>query len=127
MHCINGNIDQLASAAGKFVSKYLERDESKMVALLASIEDTVPQMQADTPRAALFQLLVAASDLGELAGTANWDQDDLTQRIERIEACVISAINVFEREHGIDRDKIGGAYFARRDYVPQAWQKQAAG
>lgn len=120
-------IDQTAARANTIVSKLLNTAcEAKMVAWLEPLEDAAAKQQAKTARAALFQLLVAAADLGELAGTADWDQEALTQRIERIEACVISALNVFERECNLDRNELGGAYFARRDYVPQAWQRPAA-
>lgn len=120
-------IDQTATRAGTIVSKLLGTGcEAKMVAWLEPLEDDAARQQAKTARAALFQLLVAAADLGELAGTTDWEPEALAERIERIEACVISALNVFERECNLDRNELGGAYFARRNYIPQAWQKSAA-
>lgn len=121
-----GHVDHLATMAGHIVSQLLQGHEARMVTLLEPIESGAAQLQADTPRAALFQLLLAAADLGELTGTV-WDQDALTHRHKRIEALVISALNVFERHCKLDRSALGGDYFARRDYVPQAWQRPAAG
>lgn len=133
-------LEQLALVAGQIVSRGLSnqdpprncktdwqeacRREAEMVALLDPIEEAAGSQQATTPPAALFQLLVAAADLGELWGTSNWDEDALHQRVERMEACVHSALNFFEQHCGLDRNELGGAYFARREYVPQAWQRR---
>jgi hypothetical protein len=108
------NLDRLATLAADLVSRFRDNDEATMVRLLEPIEEQAAQLQAGTPREALFQLLLAAADIAELGQTQGWEQHDLTQRCERIETCVISALHVFERLSGIDRDELGGAYFASR-------------
>ena len=124
-------LDQLAIAAGEIVSRLNPSDTAKslaeslanekmMVELLSPIEDEGSKHQATTRRGALFQLLLAAADLGELGGTANWDEDSLRDRHLRIEACVVSALNFLEGEFTLDRDDLGGAYFCRHGYKPQA-------
>lgn len=95
------------------------------VSLLTPIEDEAPKRQASTMRGALFQLALAASDVAELIGTDGWTADALRARLQRIEGCLHSAINVFERECGLDRDVIGGAYYAPRSYVPEIWRDDA--
>lgn len=120
-------LEKHAALAGSIVSKHMADriDNAAMVALLAPIEEAAPRLRAESPRGALFQLLLAAADLGELAQTADWDQSALTARLERIEACVVSALSIVEQVWEIDRDELGGAYFAPRDYVPGAWQRPA--
>ncbi len=135
-------LEQLALIAGQLVTRGLaepdprrncktpphadaQQREAEMIQLLDPIEHAAGTSQATTDRAALFQLLVAVADLGELCGTADWDEEALRQRHARIEACVTSALNFFEQRCGLDRDELGGAYFAHRGYVPQAWQQPA--
>lgn len=124
MNCL----EKHAALAGGIISKRAtgRLDDAAMISLLAPIEQAAPRLRAESPRGALFQLLLAAGDLGELAQTENRDQAALTARLERIEACVISALSVVEQICEIDRDELGGAYFAPRDYVPEAWRKSAA-
>jgi hypothetical protein len=69
---------------------------------------------------------LAAADLGDLIGSANWGEEELRERHRRIEACVVSALNFSEGEFALDRNDIGGAHFCRRGYKPQAWQDRTA-
>lgn len=115
-------LDQLAMMAGQIVDTYLDGDEEVMVSLLHPIEQHAPQHQAATPREALFQLLLAAADAGNLVDS-DMDDKSLREKHRRIEGCIISAINVFEQACGLDREQLGGQYFANRRYVPQLWQR----
>jgi hypothetical protein len=139
-------LDRLALAAGAIVrdfeasQKTLPRAHIKIVAdetasgldaemlqvtLLAPIEDEAPKRQAVTARGALFQALLAAGDIGELVGTEYQDQDALRERHKRIEGCIHSIIKFIEQAHGLDRDAVGGAYYAYRSYVPEIWRDGA--
>jgi len=138
-------VERLAMAAGAIVREFEEAQaatprnhlrlvadngslvdaEIKHVTLLAPIEDEAPKLQATTARGALFQLLLAAGDIGELVGTEYWDRDALRKRHQRIEGCIHSVLNFLERECGLDRDDIGGPYFAYRSYVPEIWREAA--
>jgi hypothetical protein len=134
------NLERIALAAGAIVQNLetsrsprrhlrivtdgaeLLEAEMSMVELLAPLENEAPKHQAITPRGALFQVNVAAGDLGELIGTEGWDADALRERLKRIEGCVHSVLNFIEREFSVDRNSVGGAYFANRSYVPEIWR-----
>lgn len=93
--------------------------ERLQVEMLALIEGEASKRQATSALGTLFQLVLAAGIVGELVGN---DMDAHTLRkLQRIEGCLYSAINVLERECGLDRDAVGAAYYARRDYVPEIW------
>lgn len=124
-------IEYLATIAGAIVRECekvggpLEAQcdaERLQVEMLTPIEDEAPRRQATTARGALFQLALAAGDLSELVETEGWPADALHKRLQRIQGCIFSAINVFERECSLDRDTIGGTYYAGRSYVPDIWR-----
>ncbi len=126
-------VEYLATVAGAIVRECenvggpLEAQcdaEGLQVEMLAPIEDEAPRSQAVTARGALFQLGIAAGDVGELIGS-EFDADALRKRLLRIEGCIFSAINVFEHECGLDREAIGGTYYASRSYVPEIWRDGA--
>lgn len=122
------HLDQLATMAGQIVSNFDDYDSTSatMAKLLSPIEEVAPRMQAETPREALFQLLLAAAEIGNLVGT-EMDEESLRETHMRIEGCIISAINVFERACRLDRTQLGGEYFARCGYEPQLWQREETG
>ena len=123
------NLERLALLAGAIVRNFDANDtpsidaEILQATLLAPIEDEAPKHQATTARGALFQLLLAAGDISNLVGS-EMDPDTLQKRHERIEGCIISALNFFERAYCLDRDEIGGSHFSYRAYVPEVWRSR---
>lgn len=108
------HLDQLAISAGKIVAEWRDVDDGKLADLLNPIEDEAPRHRSATPRAALFQLLLAAGDLHELNETQDHDEEALHARYKRIIACVESAIDFFEVDADLDRAAFGGEYYAPR-------------
>lgn len=122
-------IEYLATIAGAIVRECekvggpLEAQcdaERLQVEMLTPIEDEAPRRQATTARGALFQLALAAGETGGLLG--NDLNEDTLRTLQRIEGCIFSVINFLEREYGLDRNTIGGTYYAGHSYVPEIWR-----
>jgi hypothetical protein len=107
-------LDQLAITAGNIVTEWMDVDNAKLADLLEPIEDEAPRHKAATPRAALFQLLLAVGDLHEIDDTHDHDDEPLHARYKRIIQCVESALDFFEVDTDLNRSAIGGDYYSPR-------------
>ncbi|BBF92458.1 hypothetical protein BLTE_11430 [Blastochloris tepida] len=112
-------VREFESGAARGQSNDGESWDVKMYRRLEPIWDEATSMAARSPRGALFQLMLAISDVSELRDIVFLEEADRRAVCNRTIRALASAIDHFEVAHGIDRATIAGEFFAPYRF-PQA-------
>lgn len=89
-----------------------DKEGGRLTSILREIEDAAACLPARSPKGVLLQLVITDGKIAVLEASVPLDEAAYYKHLASCRKLMSSLIGFMEREHGIDRDDVGGDHYS---------------